>query len=194
MKVMKVMKVKEEVKEELFGLPREKVLQQLLLILESDDLLIWKHYVFNPSSASSSKNVYTTVLSLLVESYGTKKECKSIQKFLSKLLGRDTKNHLFFATRLCCEFLGEFPSDSSIPVLVKALDCAGKYSIWVRGKDKSMQLDTAFNVRGEALHALELIAGDEVSSYKVKGKTAPVAVEPKDIWIKEAKQWFSKLQ
>jgi len=56
-----------------------------------------------------------------------------------------------------------------------------------------MQLDTTYSVRGEALHALELIAGDEVLSYKVKGKTAPVAAEPKDIWIKEAKQWFSKL-
>jgi len=89
--------------------------------------------------------------------------------------------------------LGKFPTDSSIPVLVKALDNPGKYSIWVRGKDKSMQLDTTFNVRGEALHALELIAGDEVSSYKVKGKTAPVSTEPKDIWVKEAKIWYSKL-
>jgi len=186
----------EEEREKLFGLPKEKVPEQLLLILESDDLLIWKHYDFNPSNGSSSKNVYATVLSLLVERYGTKKECASIQKFLSKLLNRDTKNHLFFATRLCCEFLGKFPSDTSIPVLVKALDNSGKYSIWVRdftGKDKKMKLDTTYNVRGEALHALELIAGDEVSSYKVKGKTAPVTAEPKDIWIKEAKQWFSKL-
>jgi len=181
------------VREELFGSPKEKVLQQLLLILESDDILIWRHYDFNPSNASSSKNVYTTVLSLLVKHYGTKKECESIQKFLSKLLSRDTKNYMFFSTRLCCEFLGKFPTDSSIPVLVKALDNPGKYSIWVRGKDKSMQLDTTFNVRGEALHALELIAGDDVSSYKVKGKTVPVTTEPKDIWIKEAKKWFSKL-
>ena len=83
-------------REELFGLPKEKVLQQLLLILESDDILIWRHYDFNPSNASSSKNVYTTVLSLLVKHYGTKKECESIQKFLSKLLSRDTKNYMFF--------------------------------------------------------------------------------------------------
>ena len=79
----------EDVKEELFGLPKEKVLQQLLLILESNDLLIWTHYDFNPSNVSSSKNVYTTVLSLSLESYGTKKDCESIQKFLFKLLSRD---------------------------------------------------------------------------------------------------------
>ena len=164
-------------------MPKKKVLEQLLLILESDDLLIWKHYDFNPSNASSSKNVYTTVLDLLLDSYGTKKECAPIQKFLSKLLKRDTENYMFFTTQKCCEFLGKSPEDSSIPVLVKALDNPGKYSLWFRQKLIQTQ-----NVRGEALHALELIAGDEVSSYKVKGKIAPVTVEPKDIWIKEAKQ------
>ena len=186
----------EEEREKLFGLPKEKVLEQLLLILESDDLLIWKNYDFNPSNGASSKNVYTTVLTLLLERYGTKRECVTIQKFLSKLLKRDTKNHLFFTTKLCCEFLGKFPEDSSIPVLVKALDNSGKYSIWVRdfrGKDKKMKLDTTYNVKGEALHALELIAGDQVSSYKLNGKKAPVSTEPKDIWIIEAKKWFSTL-
>ena len=179
----------EEMEKKLFGLPKEKVLEQLLLILESDDLLIWKNYDFNPSNGFSSKNVYSTVLDLLLDSYGTKKECAPIQKFLSKLLKRDTENYMFFTTQKCCEFLGKSPEDSSIPVLVKALDNPGKYSLWFRQKLIQTQ-----NVRGEALHALELIAGDEVSSYKVKGKTAPVTVEPKDIWIKEAKQWFSKLQ
>ena len=183
----------EEEKEKLFGLPKEKVLEQLLLILESDDLLIWKNYDFNPSNGSSSKNVYTTVLTLLLERYGTKQECASIQQFLSNLLKRDTRRLMFFTTKMCCEFLGKFPEDSSIPVLVKALDNSGKYSIWVRGKDKKMKLDTTYNVRGEALHALELIAGDEVSSYKVNGKKAPVSTEPKDIWIIEAKKWFSTL-
>ena len=175
-------------RKKLFSLPKKKVLEQLLLILESDDLLIWKHYDFNPSNGFSSKNVYPTVLDLLLDSYGTKKECAPIQKFLSKLLKRDTENYMFFTTQKCCEFLGKFAEDSSIPVLVKALDNPGKYSLWFRQKLIQTQ-----NVRGEALHALELIAGDEVSSYKVKGKTAPVTVEPKDIWIKEAKQWFSKL-
>jgi hypothetical protein len=179
----------EEREKKLFSLPKKKVLEQLLLILESDDLLIWKHYDFNPSNGFSSKNVYPTVLDLLLDSYGTKKECAPIRKFLSKLLKRDTENYMFFTTVRCCEFLGKFPEDSSIPVLVKALDNPGKYSLWFRQKLIQTQ-----NVRGEALHALELIAGDEVSSYKVKGKTAPVTVEPKDIWIKEAKQWFSKLQ
>ena len=184
-------------RKKLFSLPKKKVLEQLLLILESDDLLIWENYDFNPSNGFSSKNVYPTVLDLLLDSYGTKKECAPIRKFLSKLLKRDTENYMFFTTVRCCEFLGKFPEDSSIPVLVKALDNSGKYSIWVRdfrGKDKKMKLDTTYNVRGKAVHALELIAGDDVSSYKVKGKTAPVTVEPKDIWIKEAKQWFSKLQ
>ena len=58
----------EEREKKLFSLPKKKVLEQLLLILESDDLLIWKHYDFNPSNASSSKNFilrclafYTTV-------------------------------------------------------------------------------------------------------------------------------------
>ena len=176
-------------RKKLFSLPKKKVLEQLLLILESDDLLIWKNYDFNPSNGFSSKNVYPTVLDLLLDSYGTKKECAPIQKFLSKLLKRDTENYMFFTTVRCCEFLEKFPEDSSIPVLVKALDNPGKYSLWFRQKLIQTQ-----NVRGEALHALELIAGDEVSSYKVKGKTAPVAAEPKDIWIKEAKQWFSKLQ
>ena len=68
------------------------------------------------------------------------------------------------------------------------MDHPGEFPLWFGEK-----LISNRSIRGEALHALELIAGDEVSSYKVKGKTAPVTVEPKDIWIKEAKQWFSKL-
>ena len=179
----------EEREKKLFSLPKKKVLEQLLLILESDDLLIWENYDFNPSNGFSSKNVYPTVLDLLLDNYGTKKECAPIQKFLSRLLERDTEHYMFFTPEKCCEFLGKFPEDSSIPVLVKALDHPGEYPLWFGKK-----LISNRSIRGEALHALELIAGDEVSSYKVKGKTAPVAAEPKDIWIKEAKQWFSKLQ
>ena len=182
-------KRQKEAREKLLGLPKEKVREQLLLILESDDLLIWKHYHFNPSNGSSSKNVYQTVLDLLLDRYGTTKDCVPIQKFLSRLLKRDTEHYMFFTPEKCCEFLGKFPEDSSIPVLVKALDHPGEFPLWFREK-----LISNRSIRGEALHALELIAGDEVSSYKVKGKTAPVAAEPKDIWIKEAKQWFSKLQ
>ena len=178
----------EEREKKLLGLPKEKVREQLLLILESDDLLIWKHYHFNPSNGSSSKNVYQTVLDLLLDRYGTKKDCAPIQNFLSRLLERDTEHYMFFVPEKCCEFLGKFPEDSSIPVLVKALDHPGEYPLWFGKK-----LISNRSVRGEALHALELIAGDEVSSYKVKEKAA-LTVEPKDIWIKEAKQWFSKLQ
>ena len=178
----------EEREKKLLGLPKEKVREQLLLILESDDLLIWKHYHFNPSNGSSSKNVYQTVLNLLLDRYGTKKDSAPIQKFLSRLLERDTEHYMFFTPEKCCEFLGKFPEDSSIPVLVKALDHPGEYPLWFGKK-----LISNRSVRGEALHALELIAGDEVSSYKVKEKAA-LTVEPKDIWIKEAKQWFSKLQ
>ena len=181
-------KRQKEAREELLGLPKEKVREQLLLILESDDLLIWKHYHFNPSNGSSSKNVYQTVLDLLLDRYGTKKDCAPIQNFLSRLLERDTEHYMFFVPEKCCEFLGKFPEDSSIPVLVKALDHPGEYPLWFGKK-----LISNRSVRGEALHALELIAGDEVSSYKVKEKAA-LTVEPKDIWIKEAKQWFSKLQ
>ena len=178
----------EEREKKLFSLPKKKVLEQLLLILESDDLLIWKHYHFNLSNGSSSKNVYQTVLNLLLDRYGTKKDAAPIQKFLSRLLERDTEHYMFFTPEKCCEFLGKFPEDSSIPVLVKALDHPGEYPLWFGKK-----LISNRSIRGEALHALELIAGDEVSSYKVKEKAA-LTVEPKDIWIKEAKQWFSKLQ
>lgn len=181
-------KRQKEAREKLLGLPKEKVREQLLLILESDDLLIWKHYHFNPSNGSSSKNVYQTVLNLLLDRYGTKKDAAPIQKFLSRLLERDTEHYMFFTPEKCCEFLGKFPEDSSIPVLVKALDHPGEYPLWFGKK-----LISKRSIRGEALHALELIAGDEVSSYKVKEKAA-WTVEPKDIWIKEAKQWFSKLQ
>ena len=178
----------EEREKKLLGLPKEKVREQLLLILESDDLLIWKHYHFNPSNGSSSKNVYQTALDLLLDRYGTKKDSAPIQKFLSRLLERDTEHYMFFTPEKCCEFLGKFPEDSSIPVLVKALDHPGEYPLWFGKK-----LISNRSIRGEALHALELIAGDEVSSYQVKEKTS-LTVEPKDIWIKEAKQWFSKLQ
>ena len=181
-------KRQKEAREKLLGLPKEKVREQLLLILESDDLLIWKHYHFNPSNGSSSKNVYQTVLNLLLDRYGTKKDSAPIQKFLSRLLERDTEHYMFFTPEKCCEFLSKFPEDSSIPVLVKALDHPGEYPLWFGKK-----LISNRSIRGEALHALELIAGDEVSSYKVKEKAA-WTVEPKDIWIKEAKQWFSKLQ
>ena len=181
-------KRQKEAREQLLGLPKEKVREQLLLILESDDLLIWKYYHFNPSNGSSSENVYQTVLDLLLDRYGTKKDCAPIQRFLSRLLERDTEHYMFFTPEKCCEFLGKFPEDSSIPVLVKALDHPGEYPLWFGKK-----LISNRSIRGEALHALELIAGDEVSSYKVKEKTA-LTVEPKDMWIKEAKQWFSKLQ
>ena len=181
-------KRQKEAREKLLGLPKEKLREQLLLILESDDLLIWKHYHFNPSNGSSSKNVYQTVLDLLLDRYGTKKDAAPIQKFLSRLLERDTEHYMFFTPEKCCEFLGKFPEDSSIPVLVKALDHPGEYPLWFGKK-----LISNRSIRGEALHALELIAGDEVSSYKVKEKAA-WTIEPKDIWIKEAKQWFSKLQ
>ena len=181
-------KRQKEAREKLLGLPKEKVREQLLLILESDDLLIWKHYHFNPSNGSSSKNVYQTVLNLLLDRYGTKKDSAPIQKFLSRLLERDTEHYMFFTPEKCCEFLGKFPEDSSIPVLVKALDHSGEYPLWFGKK-----LISNRSIRGEALHALELVAGDEVSSYKVREKTA-LTLEPKDMWIQEAKQWFAKLQ
>lgn len=181
-------KRQKEAKEKLLGLPKEKVREQLLLILESDDLLIWNYYHFNPSNGSSSKNVYQTVLDLLLDKYGTKKDCASIQKFLVRLLEHDTENYMFFTPEKCCKFLGKYPEKSSIPVLVKALDHPGEFPLWFGKK-----LISNRSIRGEALHALELIAGDDISSYPVKEKTA-LTVEPKDIWIKEAKQWFSKLQ
>ena len=118
-------KRQKEAREKLLGLPKEKVREQLLLILESDDLLIWKHYHFNPSNGASSKNVYQTVLDLLLDRYGTTKDCVPIQKFLSRLLKRDTEHYMFFTPEKCCEFLGKFPEDSSIPVLVKALESSG---------------------------------------------------------------------
>ena len=43
----------EEREKKLFSLPKKNVLEQLLLILESDDLLIWKNYDFNPSNGLS---------------------------------------------------------------------------------------------------------------------------------------------
>jgi len=180
-------KRQKEAREKLLGLPKEKVREQLLLILESDDLLIWKYYHFNTSNGSSSKNVYQTVLDLLLNRYGTKKACAPIQRFLSRLLERDIEHYMFFVPASCCEFLGKFPEDSSIPVLVKALDHPGEYPLWFGKK-----LISNRSIRGEALHALELVAGDEVSSYKVREKTA-LTVEPKDMWIQEAKQWFAKL-
>lgn len=128
------------------------------------------------------------MLDLLLNRYGTKKACAPIQRFLSRLLERDIEHYMFFVPASCCKFLGKFPEDSSIPVLVKALDHPGEYPLWFRKK-----LISNRSIRGEALHALELVAGDEVSSYKVREKTA-LTLEPKDMWIQEAKQWFAKLQ
>ncbi|MDE0736321.1 MAG: hypothetical protein OSB47_10895, partial [Pirellulaceae bacterium] len=183
---------KEKAREELFAQPREKVRQQLLLLLASDDLLIWKHYSFNPANGSSSKNVYATVLGLLLERYGSRQGCGAVQKFLARILVRDSKDHMFFTTRYCCEFLGKYRDDSSVPVLVKALDHPGEYSLWLGGKDRSQPPDSTQTVRGEALHALEVIVGDMVSSYVVKGERSP-AIKPRDQWIKEAKQWWANI-
>jgi len=182
----------EQARKELFTQPREKVQQQLLLLLASDDLLIWKHYSFNPGNGSSSKNVYTTVLRLLLEHYGSRQECRSVQEFLVRILIHDSKNHMFFTTEYCCEFLGKYRDDSSVPVLVKALDHPGEYSLWFAGKDRSQPADYTRTVRGEALHALERIVGDQVSSYVVKGETAPGS-KPREQWIKEAKQWWANI-
>ena len=177
---------------ELFAAPTDKVRQQLLLLLESDDLLIWKHYNFNPANGSSSKNVYTTVLRLLIDRYGSKRECRLVQKFFTRILTHDRNDHMFFTAMHCCEFLEKHRQDSSVPVLVKALDYPGEYSLWLRGKGRNEPADITYTVRGEALHALETIAGDQISSYVAKGKLGPQQ-KPKEQWITEAKHWWTKL-
>ena len=80
----------------------------------------------------------------------------------------------------------------AIPVFVKALDHPGEYSLWIGGKDRSQPPDFTHTVRGEALHALELIVGDRISSYVPQGERAP-AIKPREECIKEARQWWTNL-
>lgn len=80
----------------------------------------------------------------------------------------------------------------AVPVFVKALDHPGEYRLWIGGKYRSQRPDLTHTVRGEALHFLELIVGDQISSYVVPGERTP-AIKAREEWIKEAKQWRANL-
>ena len=111
-------KRQKEAREELLGLPEEKSESNFFWILESDDLLIWKHYHFNPSNGSSSKNVYQIVLDLLLDRYGTKKDCAPIQKFLARILNVTPNITCFLPRKSVVSFwanslkIRQFPSSS----------------------------------------------------------------------------------
>ena len=88
---------------------------------------------------------------------------------------------------VCCQILGKYPDEASIPMLILALDDPSERDSLVPAPYGTAEhLYRA--VWEEALRALESIGGEAVSSYQDRAQLG----SPKEKWIAEAKEWWRK--